>query len=482
MKHILILVLFLLSGMILAIAQPQPGTGMLLDDPGYESVAMQPDYGSKNSVDTIFKVDLRPYCPTPINQGPYSTCTGWSVGYAAQTIQYAMQNDWEGEEEKITANAFSALFLYNQIKESEGCMEGTYISKALELLQTTGNISSQAFDTDDCERLPVNTELTLAERNKITDYRRLFDRNSTETFKTQAVKRSLAEGKPVVIGMQLKQNFIDLRGNEWWFPELGNSPSLAMGHAMVVVGFDDGKGNSGGAFEIMNSWGTSWGNDGFIWVNYDDFATYCKYGFQFTIETPPEKQEDLLARIKCQVPEAFGEDILFKEAQPVSKGKYYVLSRNKWSKDDIFQFQVYDVAAERFLYMFSYDPDGQITVHWPRDEKLDDQFVGHHESAVIISRNVFITLPTEESAFELEKKGLEQMCLLFSPTPIPDINARLKRLERSGEDLRGSLYREFGDEMLAPNRISYLKQSIGFWASKRYADKIVPVVIQMQVN
>jgi hypothetical protein len=41
-------------------------------------------------------------------------------------------------------------------------------------------------------------------------------------------------------------------------------------HAMCVVGYDDDKG-LGGAFEVVNSWGKDFGDDGYFWLTYDAF-------------------------------------------------------------------------------------------------------------------------------------------------------------------------------------------------------------------
>lgn len=43
------------------------------------------------------------------------------------------------------------------------------------------------------------------------------------------------------------------------------------GHAMCIIGYDDSK--FGGAFEVMNSWGDNWGDDGYFWVKYSDIHT-----------------------------------------------------------------------------------------------------------------------------------------------------------------------------------------------------------------
>ncbi|MDX2249394.1 MAG: C1 family peptidase [Bacteroidia bacterium] len=476
------LIVFLIVGLMISLRSQQPGTGLLFEDESYDEVARQPDYGQKGGADTIFKIDLKPFCPKPINQGPFSTCTGWSVGYASHTIQHAILNDWEGQTDKITENAFSAFFLYNQIKESPGCAEGTYITKALELMRDKGNVFSKSFDEAGCEKLPEAGDLLIAQKYRINDFRRLFDRESPPREKITAVKQSLIDQKPVVIGMQLKQNFLDLRGQEWWFPDLGNSPILPMGHAMSVIGFDDGKGNAGGAFQIMNSWGPTWGDGGFIWVNYDDFAKYCKYGFQFSVAPTEIQKVDLVGKVNCRFAKVVGEEVSFSNVKATLKGNTYALSGRTWKKDDIFQLQVYDVTAERFMYAFSYDPDGNINLHWPRDGKLDNKFQGRHESSVIISRDIFLTLPEESTAIELLKPGLEQICFLFSPTPIPDLNEKLKKIQNQGANLSKAVYDTFGDQLLLPEKIAYTPQYMGYWASKRYSDKIVPVFMQIKVE
>ena len=44
------------------------------------------------------------------------------------------------------------------------------------------------------------------------------------------------------------------------------------GHCMCVIGYDDYK--EGGAFQIMNSWGNDWGNQGVAWIPYNVFEKF----------------------------------------------------------------------------------------------------------------------------------------------------------------------------------------------------------------
>ena len=49
------------------------------------------------------------------------------------------------------------------------------------------------------------------------------------------------------------------------------------GHAMCVIGYDDRL--EGGAFQIMNSWGSDWGQNGIAWVRYGDFKEFVREAY-----------------------------------------------------------------------------------------------------------------------------------------------------------------------------------------------------------
>lgn len=50
------------------------------------------------------------------------------------------------------------------------------------------------------------------------------------------------------------------------------------GHAVVIVGYDDKK----AAFHLRNSWGKEYGDNGYAWISYDDFKTYCRGAYSTT--------------------------------------------------------------------------------------------------------------------------------------------------------------------------------------------------------
>lgn len=80
------------------------------------------------------------------------------------------------------------------------------------------------------------------------------------------VKTFLSTGYPSMFGFTV-YNFGNEKG-EFEFPK--EKDSVKGGHAVVAVGYDDGRkiGKDKGALKIRNSWGTAWGEGGYGWLPY----------------------------------------------------------------------------------------------------------------------------------------------------------------------------------------------------------------------
>lgn len=223
------------------------------------------------------EVSLKKYCPTPGNQGQNGSAVGWAVAYHAMTIVNAIENNWT-DEQLISENTFSPSFLYELIR-ADGCSGGARIADALKVLVKYGVPKCSDFHDCKFECYPEITEhhYSLAAENKMKNCYWLFGMDDLpEKKKVMAIKQSLSEGIPVVIGMRIRDNFLDIKVDEVWNPHDGDT-NYAGGHALVVIGYDDDK--FGGSVEIINSWGKDWANNGFTWIKYEDIEEFVKYGY-----------------------------------------------------------------------------------------------------------------------------------------------------------------------------------------------------------
>jgi hypothetical protein len=233
----------------------------------YEGLA---DDNTKNPLPE--SVSLLKFAPDRQNQGQQGSCVAWSSVYAARTIVEAASTNQPGN-----STAYSPAFVYNQIG-LEGC-QGAYIQNAMEFMSTKGVVPFNDFpySDQDCSRQPNSALESKASQNKLHGFTRLTDGESTQGINVRAIKEHLAKDAPVVIGMMVGGSFMQgMMGKEMWAPTDEDRTQAGFGgHAMCVIGYDDRK----QAFQIMNSWGPEWGNNGIGWVRYGDFKEFVREAY-----------------------------------------------------------------------------------------------------------------------------------------------------------------------------------------------------------
>lgn len=460
------------------------GQGLVFNDPAYERLPVHTveGDGAKGEASYLknFKVDLKPYCPTVREQGKISSCVGWSVGYAAMTIEMAIVNKWANDQETIDKNAFSAMFVYNQIKLGD-CYFGAELNDAFAVLKEKGNVFHADFPVQqNCDSLPAERLMEKAKLNRLADFSVLFRPDEKADVKVARVKQTLARHKPVVIGMVLPQNFLTLKSSdETWYPDVGKT-DLFGGHAMVVVGYDDGR----KAFEIMNSWGKGWANGGFVWVRYRDFAEHCKYAYQLVLGK--EGADYLHGNIQVLKPVLKSVDngesnVVFSPVVFAGRHHQYELSDASINLPLEFQLMAEGFRQDTYLYVISFDKDLKPTVHWPRDEKLNRQFVDENESARMTGQHARITLPGKYRVFTLSEPGTEYLCVLNSNSPIKNISDRLRHIKTMKGDLSARIERAFNTRSPDEYSSSFAQDHISFYTRGGKSD-VVSILLQFQMR
>lgn len=233
-----------------------------MPDGKYESVRIPFMSSDKNTTLPTTYIIPENYFPAPGNQGEFGSCVAWATGYALGSFYFSAKNNWG--KPVSSSKIMSPSYVYHHIRECNcGPNCGTYIGDALELMKTKGIVSWEMmpYDENNCTP-PGNSMLNAASVNKIKGYNRLNNKMNLNEYKTY-----LSNDVPIITGTSLGANFdyYGSRGNTSTFTCSQLKPNS--GHAMLMVGYDDNR----KAFKIMNSWGSDWGEKGYVWVDYECF-------------------------------------------------------------------------------------------------------------------------------------------------------------------------------------------------------------------
>jgi hypothetical protein len=199
------------------------------------------------------QIDLSSNFPTPGDQGRQGSCVGWSTAYALKSYQERLELSWSLSE---LGHLFSPAFIYHQI--NGGTDGGALISRALQLIVDTGAATLAAMPYSDTDYLSAPSSAAFAEAKN-------FKAKSFSTVRgVSGIKAQLANKRPVVAGITVYSSLQRLKGADPVYNTIvGNSLG---GHAVTIVGYDDNR--YGGAFKIINSWGTAFGDKGYFWLPY----------------------------------------------------------------------------------------------------------------------------------------------------------------------------------------------------------------------
>jgi C1A family cysteine protease len=224
---------------------------------------------SDASVSLGSRVVLKDFVPPVRSQGQYGTCTAWATGYYTRTMMYAYENDLSSAELEDDKNVFSPLDVYLSMDGRSSDCGGSWPGQAFEMMQKRGiaTFATAPYENlGDCSQAPKPNWTTDAANYKIENYR------TVDFSKVDKVKSYLQMGRPVQISCKLGIDFFGVNDAEVIYNgDYTSEPERDLYHAMVCVGYDDEMG-ANGAFLIVNSWGTNWGDGGFAWVDYEYFT------------------------------------------------------------------------------------------------------------------------------------------------------------------------------------------------------------------
>ncbi|MFM7079614.1 MAG: hypothetical protein ACKOYC_07455 [Bacteroidota bacterium] len=221
---------------------------------------------------------MRQYCPPPLMQEG-STCVGWAVAYGTMSTMFNNLMEVTDPTQKYFLS-FDPNFLYSISveKATSKCSQGVVMPLAIEQAMRYGFkrlLAPPAFT--ECNTKITDFSTYFSEAFKPSEsYTVDLSQLATAKDKIVLLKKIIASGRPLPFGMEVTNSMVGVDGpmltstNPLWIPKPGEKE--LGGHAMTLIGYSDSK--FGGAFEIMNSYGSKFGDDGFFWIKYTDFLKY----------------------------------------------------------------------------------------------------------------------------------------------------------------------------------------------------------------
>ncbi len=374
------------------------------------------------------KISLKNYAPKRLNQGRQGSCVGWAASYAARTILHSRATGQNPNQ-----IAFSPSALYNQIA-LRGC-QGAYMQDAMEVLKQRGTLPFREFPYDEgsCSRDMSGNQRQTAAQYRTKGYNRLTVGGSNYKPDLLAIKQNLAQGAPVVIGMQVGGSFMQaMEGRKLWVPNRRDYNMIGFGgHAMCVIGYDDYLG--GGAFEIMNSWGERWGENGIAWVRYKDFEYFVKEACGlYPMGSADKANSNKLAvqfglvdvHTRQNIPFKSVGGNVFQTARPIKKG-------------DKFKVEVTN-TIECYTYIFGEETTGESYVLFPYTPK-------HSPYCGITGTRLF---PRDHSLKADDLGNRDRIAILVTKEPIDYVEANQLFNQAKGRSYEARVNEILGGDMV----------------------------------
>jgi C1A family cysteine protease len=199
-------------------------------------------------------VDLRPNCPPIYDQGQLGSCTANAIAGAVQFDQL--------KEHQQTFTPSRLFIYYNErvIEHTVNSDSGAQLRDGIKTVAKQGVCPENMwpYNITMFEEKPTNACYQEARQYEIKQYQRLVQN-------LNQMKGCLATGTPFVYGFSVYESFesetVAATGHA---PLPQPSEQMVGGHAVVAVGYDD----ANQWFICRNSWGTTWGMNGYFTIPY----------------------------------------------------------------------------------------------------------------------------------------------------------------------------------------------------------------------
>lgn len=250
-----------------------------------------------SSLPTSVDNSASPYFPEIRTQGSQGSCVAWACTY----YQFTYEMNKASGITTTKDNSFSPKWPYNFL--SRGTDSGTNYALVYGILKQHGCPTLKSLPYNEKDYLSWSTDEKVwreAIRYRLEDYQ-LFDKigedgkdiTSPDDPDLLAIKTALSNGDVLTCSTYfdswetktLKTNAAAVENNKYANQKYLRAMTSTKGdHRISIVGYNDNlwcdiNNNNAiddgemGALKIANSWGKTYGNEGYLWVSYDSLNT-----------------------------------------------------------------------------------------------------------------------------------------------------------------------------------------------------------------
>ena len=206
------------------------------------------------------------HLPPVGDQGWQGSCNAWASTYYVWTymINWFNNNPNPSTYDEI----FSPAFTYNHI--NDGSDSGSYPEDAQYLIATMGacHWATMPYNDSDYTTWGSTDAYLEAMKYRAGDWY-VIDLSTDEGI--NQLKQLLADGYIAEIGIYVYDEFEDFNSTNNIYAVNQSHGNYKGGHAVTIIGYNDSlpTPDGYGAFRLVNSWGTDWGDNGYFWMTYE---------------------------------------------------------------------------------------------------------------------------------------------------------------------------------------------------------------------
>ncbi|HTW92189.1 MAG TPA: FlgD immunoglobulin-like domain containing protein [bacterium] len=244
-------------------------------------------------------VDLTSQMPPVGDQQQQGSCACWSCVYYHRTQIEYHERHWDLTDPN---HQFSPAFVYNQV--NGGGDNGSGFNNILPLIcdQGVSSLVDCPYNDGDCTSWPSESAYShaLPFRTKTWAWFHTYD-----TTGINMIKQLLVNGSTASLAIGVWGNFDNIASYNYMYCASDREGTNRGGHMITFVGYNDTlpTHDGTGAFRMVNSWGTGWGQAGYFWMSYqavmDSFLSGRAVGYLTdTVGYVPK----LVARVQINYP------------------------------------------------------------------------------------------------------------------------------------------------------------------------------------